>query len=136
MKKKRKKTTINKARVLAVLLIIIAIIAAIIFIFRSVGEENPQSKPVSTVSTYMSYINDAKYEEMYELLDSSSKNNVTKEEFIAKNETIYSQLQASGIKVSDVKEGETENRKSKGYFFNTDANNSGRTKLCKYCKTC
>ena len=113
-KRNKRKTTINKARVLMLLLIIIIIVVSIIFIFRGKDEGPDFSKPVSTVSTYMSYINEAKYDEMYELLDVTSKNNVSKEEFITRNEGIYNQLQASEIVLSNVKEGETENRKNKG----------------------
>lgn len=107
-KGKKRKIRIKKARILALLCIIMF---AIIFIFRSVngGKEN-LSKAMKTVSTYMSYINEEKYEEMYELLDTSSKKKITKEEFIARNKEIYESLEATSVTVSDMKEEELENR--------------------------
>ena len=114
-KGKKRKIRIKKARILALLCIIVL---AIIFVFRCAnGNKENLSKAMKTVSTYMSYINEQKYEEMYELLDISSKKKVTKEEFVQRNKEIYESLEATSITVSDMKEEELENRQDQSNVY-------------------
>lgn len=92
--------------IIAVLIIIIAIIAAIILF------SDEKVKPEEIFNTYMSYINEQKYEEMYEMLSSSSKDKVSKDDFITKNKNIYEGIDALDIKI-DVTEIEKENNDTK-----------------------
>lgn len=108
IKRKKKKIKFNKIRVILCLLILVF---AVIAIIKIINKDKP-SEAMQEVSTFMSYINEAKYEEMYNMLSESSKKNITKEDFVTKNQTIYEQLEASSIKISNMKE-ETENDKTK-----------------------
>ena len=48
---------------------------------------------------YMAFIEDGKYEEMYDLLDSSSQEAVSREDFITRNQNIYEGIEASDIRL-------------------------------------
>ena len=69
--------------IIVVVLIIIAIIAGIIII------NMPKEKPEEILNSYFSAINDKKYEEMYNYLTSSSKENISQEDFVKRNQNIY-----------------------------------------------
>ena len=109
-KKKRKKIRLKKIRVITILSIIIF---AIMLLSYNIKIVQKQTKEEETVSRYMSYINEAKYSEMYKMLATISKNNITEEAFIERNQTIYEQLEVSNVQTSNMKE-EEENRKNKG----------------------
>lgn len=129
-KKNKKKIVIRKIITMIVLITIIAII--ILLCVNNLNSK--QTKAMETVSKYMSYINEKKYDEMYEMLASSSKKNITKENFIEKNEDIYNRLEASHVEVSDMKE-EEENRKNKDSVQNKHGNNGGFIKVFQYYQT-
>ena len=56
--------------------------------------------PEDTVRNYFSLLNDGDYEGMYSLLTESSKDSVSEEDFISRNQNIYEGIEASNIKVS------------------------------------
>ncbi len=113
-KKNNKKIAIQKMRVILCFLILIVMA---IFIFKGTSGETKLSKAMKTVDTYMSYINEAKYEEMYEMISESAKKNISKEDFITRNEEVYNLLEASSVSVSNMSEEEQENRKDKSYIY-------------------
>ena len=92
--------------IIAVVLIIILIIAGIIII------NMPKEKPEEVLNSYFSDINDKKYEEMYNYLDSSSKENISQEDFVTRNQNIYEGIDSSNIKIN-VKEVINEEGKKK-----------------------
>ncbi len=92
--------------IIAVVLIIILIIAGIIII------NMPKEKPEEVLNSYFSDINDKKYEEMYNSLDSSSKENISQEDFVKRNQNIYEGIDSSNIKIN-VKEVINEEGKKK-----------------------
>ena len=92
--------------IIVVVLIIIAIIAGIIII------NMPKEKPEEILNSYFSAINDKKYEEMYNYLTSSSKENINQEDFVKRNQNIYEGIDSSNIKIN-VKEVINEDGKKK-----------------------
>lgn len=114
MKKKRVK--IKKIRLIGILVVIMIIIAFGIVLFSASGEVK-LTKAMNTVSTYMSYINESKYDEMYAMLSENSKASVTKEEFITRNQTIYNEIEANNVSVYNMAE-EEENGKIKITYTN------------------
>ena len=92
--------------IIVVVLIIIAIIAGIIII------NMPKEKPEEILNSYFSAINDKKYEEMYNYLTSSSKENISQEDFVKRNQNIYEGIDSSNIKIN-VKEVINEDGKKK-----------------------
>ena len=72
----------------------------------------PKEKPEEVLNTYISYINDQNYEAMYEKLSNSSKESISQEDFVTRNENIYEGIDSSNIKIT-VKEVTNEDNKKK-----------------------
>lgn len=126
--KKSKKILMKKMRVIAVFVIVIV---AIILLIIPMG--NKETKAMKFVDTYISYINEAKYEEMYNMITSNSKGNISQEDFINKNKGVYGELEASNVTVYNMSE-EEENRKNKNNIHNKDEYNCRSFRICKYHK--
>ena len=77
------------------------------FICISIFTKDTNNVPKNTLKTYMSYIVDKKYEEMYDLINT---NNIDRETYIARNKNIYEGIEISDIKVNIVKVTEKESR--------------------------
>ena len=93
-----------KKKVLIGILILIILIVAIIAIF--IVKKNKTEKPEDVWSQYISYINEQKYEEMYNMLTENSKQNISQEDFIKRNENIYSGIDMANldIQITNVEE--------------------------------
>ena len=101
----------NKKTVIIAIAIIlaIAIIAGVIFI---INKNTP--KPEETLSTYISLLNEQKYEEMYNMISENSKTQISQEDFIKRNKNIYEGIDAYDIKITPsetTKDGKTYNIK-------------------------
>ena len=78
--------------ILTVVIIVIAVIATVIFI------SNKEQEDVKTFfSDYFNLINDKNYEELYSKVASM---NMSKEDFVARNENIYEEIDSSNIRIS------------------------------------
>ena len=92
--------------------IIIGVIVIIAIIIGIVVINMPKEKPEEVLNAYFSSVNDKKYEELYNYLSSSSKESISKEDFVTRNENIYEGIDSSNIKIT-VKEVTNENDKKK-----------------------
>ena len=99
----------NKKVIIGIIIAVILIIAIIVGIIIM---NMPKEKPEEVLNTYFSAINDKKYEEMYAYLSSSSKESISQEDFVTRNENIYEGIDSSNIKIT-VKEVTNENDKKK-----------------------
>ena len=72
----------------------------------------------------MSYIEEGKYDKMYDMLSETAKSSISKEDFIARNENIYSAIEAKNIKIEDVTEEVLENRRYKAFIYKRYGYNS------------
>ena len=75
-------------------IIIIAIIVVIILAACGGGiayslTKKQKIKPEDIWNQYISNLNDAKYEEMYDMITEKSKTQISKEDFINRNKNIY-----------------------------------------------
>lgn len=98
---KNKKTII----IAIVAILVIAIIAGAIFI---INKKAP--KPEDTLSTYISLLNEQKYEEMYNMISEYSKSQISQDDFVKRNKNIYEGIDAYDIKVTPsetTKDGKT-----------------------------
>lgn len=84
----------KKVIIISILVIFIIGIISIIFI------NNKRPKPEDTLITFISLINEKKYEEMYELISEESKAKISKEDFIDRNRNIYEGIDAVNINIS------------------------------------
>ena len=111
--------------------IIIIVISIILILAISVGigitiyfNNKPKNKPENVLQTFASYINDKKYEDMYSLLSSKSKANISEEDFIKRNKNIYEGIEAKNFSV-DIQSIENEKRLAKVTYKNSMDTMSG-----------
>ena len=79
---------------------------------------------LAILQTFASYINDKKYEDMYSLLSSKSKANISEEDFIKRNKNIYEGIEAENFSV-DIQSIENENKLAKVTYKNSMDTMSG-----------
>lgn len=110
---------------------IIIVISIILILAISVGigitiyfNNKPKNKPEDVLQTFASYINDKKYEDMYSLLSSKSKANISEEDFIKRNKNIYEGIEAENFSV-DIQSIENENKLAKVTYKNSMDTMSG-----------
>lgn len=111
--------------------IIIIVISIILILAISVGigitiyfNNKPKNKPENVLQTFASYINDKKYEDMYSLLSSKSKANISEEDFFKRNKNIYEGIEAENFSV-DIQSIENENKLAKVTYKNSMDTMSG-----------
>lgn len=87
-----------------ILIPVAAVILAVLgyFLWSRFGAEQPED----LLSKYVSYIGKKDYESMYGLLDKSSRKEISKKEFIQRNQKIYQGIEAENIKISVDKDSE------------------------------
>ena len=110
---------------------IIIVISIILILAISVGigitiyfNNKPKNKPKNVLQTFASYINDKKYEDMYSLLSSKSKANISEEDFIKRNKNIYEGIEAKNFSV-DIQSIENEKKLAKVTYKNSMDTMSG-----------
>lgn len=111
--------------------IIIIVISIILILAISVGigitiyfNNKPKNKPENVLQTFASYINDKKYEDMYSLLSSKSRANISEEDFIKRNKNIYEGIETENFSV-DIQSIENENKLAKVTYKNSMDTMSG-----------
>lgn len=110
---------------------IIILISIILIVVISVGigitiyfNNKPKNKPENVLQTFASYINDKKYEDMYSLLSSKSRANISEEDFIKRNKNIYEGIETENFSV-DIQSIENENKLAKVTYKNSMDTMSG-----------
>ena len=78
--------------------IIVVIIVAILGIAIFAVEKN-KAKPDEIWQKYISYINEKKYDEMYDMLTEDAKVKIEKDVFIARNKNIYEGMDMADMKI-------------------------------------
>ena len=100
MAKRKKKSRRRRAE--RFVWIIIGILTAItfgiaVFILFLAKLENNIMKPDEQLVTYMSYIQEKKYEEMYQMLDVESSGQISEEDFVKRNSAIYERVEIQNM---------------------------------------
>ena len=92
----------KKTKVLVVL--IVSITVAIIIALSIIGLRMFSYKPdpESRVTEYFGYLANGEYDNMYELLETSSKQSISKEDFVSRNKNIYTGIEATNITISNL----------------------------------
>lgn len=98
----------KKGLIIGLVILLIMVIIIVTVITLNLNKENPED----VLNTYIAYINDKNYDGMYELLSSSSKSSISKENFITKNKNIYEGIDSLDIKI-DIKETKKESKNIK-----------------------
>lgn len=98
----------KKGLIIGLVIVLVMVIIIVTVITLNLNKENPED----VLNTYIAYINDKNYDGMYELLSSSSKSSISKEDFITKNKNIYEGIDSLDIKI-DIKETKKESKNIK-----------------------
>ena len=95
----------KKGLIIGLVILLVMVIIIVTVITLNLNKENPED----VLNTYITYINDKNYDGMYDLLSSSSKSSISKEDFITKNKNIYEGIDSLDIKI-DIKETKKESK--------------------------
>lgn len=115
-----------KKKTIMWIIIAIVVIATIIGTIATFVITKNSNKPENIWQQYISYINEQKYEEMYELLTEDSKTKISKEDFIKRNENIYDGIDMTDMKIQITeveKESSSISKITYNQQMNTDAGN-------------
>lgn len=103
--------------------VIIGIVIAIIILgivggFIAIAMLNkPKTNPEDIWKTYISFINEQKYEEMYAMLTEDSKTQISQEDFIKRNKNIYNGIDMTNMK-AEITSVEEENSTTQKISYN------------------
>ena len=91
------------------IILIIFCIVIIIAIYFFINNIKPD-KAKDLLKEYMGYIEEQKYDEMYELLSDESREKVSKEKFIQRNKNIYEGINVKNISLKTIVVNKDENK--------------------------
>ena len=111
----------KKGLIIGLVILLIMVIIIVTVITLNLNKENPED----VLNTYIAYINDKNYDGMYELLSSSSKSSISKEDFITKNKNIYEGIDSLDIKI-DIKETKKESKNIKILYNEQMSTSAGK----------
>ncbi len=108
----------NKKILIGIIITItlIALISGGIFAYIALNKN--KVKPEEIWNKYISYINEQKYEEMYEMLTQESKEQISQENFISRNKNIYSGIDMKNMKI-EITNIEEENSSTSKITYNS-----------------
>lgn len=89
-------------------IIIVLVVVVLIVVGLKMKDNITKSKPEDVFNQYMSYLVNAQYEQMYDLLDENTRNNTSLDVFVSRNKNIYSGIQARNIQITNVNVEEDE----------------------------
>ena len=112
MKEKSPKTKKGSSKKTVVVTIIILLILAIAIICGVVYMNTPKEKSEDVLAKYFSLLNDKNYTELYSLISLESKNKISEEDFVTRNQNIYEGIDAVNIKI-EITNKEKENNTEK-----------------------
>ena len=107
--------------------IIIWIIAVIAIVLVIAGgtilykNNKTKSNPEDIWNQYIAYINDQKYDEMYNMLTDDSKAQISQEDFVSRNKNIYDGIDMTDMKV-EITSIENEDSKTRKIIYNSTMN--------------
>lgn len=90
------------------IIVAIVVIAICITAFVITSNNKNEEKAKELLSSFIADINEKNYEEMYEKISEESKSQITKENFITRNQNIYEGIDAVNLKIeiTDIQKGD------------------------------
>ena len=119
MRKNNKSSKCNINKIIILIIVIILLIIGI-YVFFKLNTNQPETY----LENYVSKINEASYEEMYDMIDETSKSKISKEDFVTRNKNIYQGIDLTNMKIEIINK-EKLNGKSYKITYNTKMNVSG-----------
>ena len=101
MAKRKNRDKRNKIRkylwgIVSLIIILLSITLYSLFFIR---EEESWTKPEELLITYMNYISEQNYKEMYKMIDIEASGKIDKEDFIKRNSAIYQGIEVQNMKI-------------------------------------
>ena len=124
MKEKSPKTKKGSSKKTVVITIIVLLIVAIAITCGVVYVNTPKEKSEDVLAKYFSLLNEKNYTELYSLISSESKNKISEEDFITRNQNIYEGIDAVNIKI-EITNKEKENNTEKISYNETMSTSAG-----------
>ena len=111
----------KKKVIISIMIVIIltAVITGVFFYLNYTSE-----KPENILNNYVSLINEKNYEAMYDQITEESKQNISREDFIARNKNIYEGIDATDLKL-EIKEVTKEGNTARISYTETMSTSAG-----------
>ena len=111
----------KKKVIISIMIVIIltAVITGVFFYLNYTSE-----KPENILNNYVSLINEKNYEAMYDQITEESKQNISREDFIARNKNIYEGIDATDLKL-EIKEVTKEGNTARISYTKTMSTSAG-----------
>ena len=104
---------------IVIIIILMAIIVGVLFYLNYTSE-----KPENILNKYVSLINEKNYEAMYDQITDESKQNISKDDFIARNKNIYEGIDATDLRL-EIKEVTKEGNTTRISYTETMSSSAG-----------
>ncbi len=111
----------KKKVIISIMIVIIltAVITGVFFYLNYTSE-----KPENILNNYVSLINEKNYEAMYDQITDESKQNISKDDFIARNKNIYEGIDATDLRL-EIKEVTKEGNTTRISYTETMSSSAG-----------
>ena len=103
------------------IIIVIAIVLVIAGGIILYTNNKIKSNPEDIWNQYIAYINEQKYDEMYNMLTDDSKAQISKDDFVSRNKNIYDGIDMTDMKV-EITNVENEDSKTSKITYNSTMN--------------
>lgn len=132
--RKKKKKTFSKFSLLLITISVTVIITFCVAVFMKISNDKNKSgevfsdkqnkvNPKELLITYMNFITEQKYEEMYEMIDVEESGNISREDFVKRNSAIYEGIEAQNINAEVISYNDEQNMVTYRTTFDTVAGN-------------
>ena len=101
----------NKKVVIGIIVTVVVVILGVVVAWVILSQ--PKANPEDIWQSYISLINEHKYEDMYLMLTEDSKSQISQEDFVKRNQNIYEGINMTNLKVevTSIEEEDTVTRK-------------------------
>ncbi|MCI8411820.1 MAG: hypothetical protein HFJ40_05255 [Clostridia bacterium] len=103
----------NKKVVIGVIVILVAVVTVITAFVINIKKEKAVKQ---ALNNYINYINEKNYDNMYELITDTSKEQINKEDFVKRNKNIYEGIDAANVNIKIEKIEKEKDAKAKQYI--------------------
>ena len=118
----------NKKIVIGIIIAIIIVVLAGVGVAVYILNQN-KTNPEEIWKSYISKINEQKYEEMYQMLSETSKQQISQEDFITRNKNIYEGIEMSDMEVQITGVEEEDSKTSKITYNSTMNTEAGKVEF-------
>lgn len=109
----------DKKRI-TIIAIVVALVVVIVGTIIYLNYQLNKSRPDDVFNSYISYLQNGEYEQMYELLTDEAKSEYSQDVFVSRNKNIYNGIEAENITVENLSVEENNGTAKIGYTMSMD----------------